>query len=473
MLSGAISTRPACGWVLSLVGVVGGMIYSSAVALSQDAGVARLRLEESREAIEKLRTLQYKGSVTSTGPLFGTIASLESTVWVARVGDGAASEWNHRRIGHTVVRNPATGESEELSFDVMRKGPNVTYTDHNLRTVYERFHRAARHPTVTVAQTGWIGEFVQGTPFDRELSGGAEVQLSIEFGGDVVGDTVCDVVTVNFGEQRHEIRWSIGQDDDLPRRRELRLGQDNVQTFTITEMIVDSELAPSVFEYERPSGYAFNTTVRAPRDPSRQTTVTYPTAKGFEVTIAQGPGQGETVSLESLSGRVVVLDFWAGWSGASRDSRADVQAIAEAFADEPVTVLSMTWRERGRVQAGIDAWKESGATYPLVTGADTVAMDYAVSSFPTVFVVTKDGKLVFTMNEYNAETFRSSIEDAVRKALDGGFDPGATTTTITPQENLGNQQPGGGNQSGGNQTGGNQSGGNQSGGNQPGGNQPR
>lgn len=468
MLSGAISARPARGWVLSMVGVVGGLLYSSAVALAQDAGLAAARLEESREAISKIRTLQYKGSVKSQGGLFGTIASLESTVWAQREGEGDASEWSHRRIGQTVVRNPGTGETEELGFDVMRKGPNVTYTDHKLRTVYERFHRAARHPTVTVAQTGWIAEFVERMPFERELAGG-EIQLSLDVGGDVVGETVCDVVTVNFGDQRQVIRWSIGQDDDLPRRREMRLGEENVQTFTISEMIVGSELPAAVFEYERPEGYAFNTTVRAPRDASRPQVVSYPTARGFEVTIAEGPGKGETVSLESLKGRVVVLDFWAGWSGASKESRADVRAIAEMFAAEPVTVLSMTWRERGRVQAGIDAWKESGAAYPLATGADAVAMDYAVSSFPTVFVITQDGKLVFTMNEYNAETFRTSIEEAVRKALAGGFDAGPQpTTTLQQGDGQGTvTNPPAGNKPG------NQPGGNQPGGNQPGGNQPK
>lgn len=464
---------PAGGWVFGGVGVVSAMVCLVSPAMAQDGEVARQRLEESRSAIKELKTLQYTGEVSSEGALYGTIAELTSTVWMERVGEGEASEWNHRRQGSVQVKDPRTGDTESVDFDVMRKGPNVTYTAHDLRTVYERFHRAARHRTITVAQTGWIAEFADANPFERELTL-PEVKMTLNIGGDTVNGEVCDVVEVDFGDQRQVVRWSISQETDLPRRKETRLGADNMQMYTITNMAVNQELPEGIWEYPRPEGYAVNSTVRdRARDATRSAqTPSYPDAKAFEVTIAEGPGKGETVSLESLKGNVVVLDFWTGWSGTSKDSRPDIQAIAEQFADEDVKVLSMTWRERGRVQAGIDAWKESGGTYSLATGADEVALEYAVSSFPTVFVITKDGKLVFSMNEYNPETFRTSITEAVRKALDGGFEGGETTTSM--QGNQGGNQPGnqGGNQ--GTEESGNKPG--NQGGNQPGnqgGNQPK
>ncbi len=463
---------PAGGWVLGAAGVVSAMVCMVAPAYAQEGDVARQRLEESRAAIGNLKTLQYTGTVSSEGALFGTIAKLDSTVWMERVGEGEASEWNHRRQGTTVVRNPATSETETVDFDVVRSGPNMTYIAHDLRTMYERFHRAARHRSITVAQTGWIGELADPTPFERELTL-PEVKISLEIGGDTVGEDVCDVVQVSFGDQRQVVRWSISQETDLPRRRQTRLGADNMQTYTITNIAVNKDLPEDIFKLERPEGYALNSTVRdrqrRPVDPSE---VTYPSAKAFEVTIAEGPGKGESVSLESLAGNVVVLDFWASWSGTSKDSRGDIQAITEQFKDEDVKVLSMTWRERNKPELSVNAWKAGGGTYSLVTGADAVAIDYAVSSLPTVFVVTKDGKLVYTVNEYNADTFKNGIAEAVQKALDGGFESGATTTT-TLEGNQGENQTtgnqGGGNQPGGNQGGGNQ-GGNQGGGNKGGGN---
>ena len=455
---------PAGGWVFGGVGVVSAMVCLVSPATAQDGEVARQRLEESREAIASLKTLQYTGEVTSEGALYGTIAELTSTVWMERVGEGEAAGWNHRRQGSVEVKDPRSGDTEVVQFDVLRKGPNVTYRDDELRTVYERFHRSARHRSITVANTGWIAEFADDNAFERELTL-PEVKMTLSIGGDTVAGEVCDVVEVDFGDQRQVVRWSISQETDLPRRKQTRLGADNSQTYTITNIAINEALPEGIFEYPRPEGYAVNSTVGRVRDAARSAqTPVYPTAKAFEVTIAEGSDKGETVSLESLKGNVVVLDFWTGWSGTSKDSRPDIQAIAEQFADEDVRVLSMTWRERGRVQAGIDAWKESGGTYSLATGADEVALEYAVSSFPTVFVVTKDGKLVFSVNEYNPETFRSSIAEAVQKALDGGFDAGAATRTLQ-----GNQ---GGNQvteEGGNQ-GGNQSG--NQGGNQ-GGNRPR
>ncbi|MEQ8318221.1 MAG: TlpA disulfide reductase family protein [Phycisphaerales bacterium] len=465
---------PASRWVVG-VGIAASVGIVSP-AMAQQGEVARQRLEESREAIRNLETLQYVGSVDSEGPLLGMIEELNAIVWMQKVGEGESAGWNHRRQGSTSVRNPATGETETVEFDVVREGPNVTYIAHDLRTVFERFHRAARHRSITVAQTGWIGEFADDTPFERELTL-PEVTLTLEIGGDTVEGDVCDVVEVAYGDQRQVVRWSISQETDLPRRKHTRLGTDNMQTYTITNIAVDDELPEDIFVMPTPEGYAKNTTVRrSARDVGAPSVVpSYPSAKPFTVTIAEGPGKGDEVSLESLAGNVVILDFWTGWSSTSKDSRSDVQALAEQFKDEPVEVLSMTWRERGRVKAGIDAWRASNATYPLVTGADEVALEYAVSSFPTVFVITKDGKLVFTMSEYNEETFKSSIAEAVQKALDGGFDAGSVTTT----QMGGNQSEvnqGNGNQTteeGGNQSGGNQSGGNQSGGNRPGGNKPQ
>lgn len=461
---------PASRWVVG-VGVATSVCMVSPV-MAQQGEVARQRLEESREAIKNLETLQYVGTVDSEGPLLGMIEELNAIVWMQKVGEGEAAGWNHRRQGSTSVRNPATGDTETVEFDVVRDGPNVTYIAHDLRTVYERFHRAARHRSITVAQTGWIGEFAADAPFERELTL-PEVTLTLEIGGDTVEGDVCDVVEVSYGDQRQVVRWSISQETDLPRRKHTRLGTDNMQTYTITNIAVDDELPEDIFKLPIPEGYARNTTVRrTAREVGAPTAVpSYPSAKPFTVTIAEGPGKGEEVSLESLRGNVVILDFWTGWSSTSKDSRDAIQELADDFADEPVKVLSMTWRERGRPKAGIDAWRASDATYPLVTGADAVALEYAVSSFPTVFVITKDGKQVFMMSEYNEETFKSSIAEAVQKALDGGFDAGATTTTTQ----IGGNQSGG-NQGNGNQTteeGGNQSGGSQGNGNQGNGNRPQ
>lgn len=466
---------PAGGWVLGAAGAVSAVVCMVSPAYAQDGEVARARLEESREAIGNLKTLMYTGTVDAEGGLFGTIEELTSQVWMERQGEGQTGDWDHRRKGSIVARTMSTEEDgspkfERVEFDVLRKGPNVTYVDHDLRTVYERFHRAARHRSVTVAQTGWVSEFADDKPFERELTL-PEVKLTLEIGGDTVGDDVCDVVEISFGDQRQVVRWSISQATDLPRRKVTRLA-DNMQMYTITNIAIDQEIPENVWEYETPEGYSKNSTVRTARDPGRPQSASYPNAKGFEVTIAEGPNKGETVSLESLKGNVVVLDFWTGWSGTSKDSRGDIQAIAEQFADEPVRVLSMTWRERNRVQAGIDAWRESGGTYSLATGADEVAMEYGVSSFPTVFVVTQDGKLVYTLNEYNAETFRTSIAEQVQKALDGEFKSGASTTLQSQGNQTTTTEDAGGNQTGGNQTGGNQGGGNQGGGNQ-GGNQPK
>ena len=51
---------------------------------------------------------------------------------------------------------------------------------------------------------------------------------------------------------------------------------------------------------------------------------------------------GRTLTLESLTGKVVLIDFWATWCGPCREALPHIRQIAQKFEGQPLVVLSVS-----------------------------------------------------------------------------------------------------------------------------------
>ncbi len=206
-------------------------------------------------------------------------------------------------------------------------------------------------------------EFGSDRPFENELKGKSRYE-----GQKPVGDVACDVVYVEYKTAGEHARWFFGP-DHFPRRVErmsymfsdLPKDQQMKKTLTISNLDTAPKLAASDFRLTLPEGYKDHEL----KPPAPLLTVGTE-APDWELKTPEG----KTVSLASLRGNVVLMDFWATWCGPCKMAMPGIQKIHEHFEGKPVTVVGVNCQEQNGDPAGYMAKKNY--TYTLLMMAYTM-----------------------------------------------------------------------------------------------------
>lgn len=102
--------------------------------------------------------------------------------------------------------------------------------------------------------------------------------------------------------------------------------------------------------------------------------------------------QGQTVTLSSLRGRVVYLDFWASWCGPCRQSFPWMDALQRRHGRERLVVLAVNVDEDA-VAAG-EFLRQHPAGFTVVFDPQGRAAErYALPGMPASFLIGADGRL--------------------------------------------------------------------------------
>jgi thiol-disulfide isomerase/thioredoxin len=110
--------------------------------------------------------------------------------------------------------------------------------------------------------------------------------------------------------------------------------------------------------------------------------------------------KGDMVSLESLKGKTVILDFWATWCGPCKASFPGMQQVVTKYKDnDNVKLLFVDTFESGkdREKNVIDFIKKNKYDFHVVYDTDDndIAGKYGVTGIPTKVVIGPDGKMKF------------------------------------------------------------------------------
>jgi thiol-disulfide isomerase/thioredoxin len=102
---------------------------------------------------------------------------------------------------------------------------------------------------------------------------------------------------------------------------------------------------------------------------------------------------GKEVSLDSLKGKVVLLDFWATWCGPCKAAMPLIQKIHEDYKSKGVAVYGVnTWEKKEG--AGKKYMDDKKYTYGcLLAGDDLASKGYGTSGIPTLVIIDKGGKI--------------------------------------------------------------------------------
>lgn len=131
---------------------------------------------------------------------------------------------------------------------------------------------------------------------------------------------------------------------------------------------------------------------------------------------------GNTHTLSDYKGKTVFLNFWATWCSPCRAEMPDIQKLYEEFQqeEEDIVILGVAAPSLGREKSeeGIKGFlEENGYTYPVLMDTEAEAFQaYGINSFPTTFMIDKDGNVFgYIPGQLSEETMR----DIIRQTVDG------------------------------------------------------
>jgi peroxiredoxin len=129
--------------------------------------------------------------------------------------------------------------------------------------------------------------------------------------------------------------------------------------------------------------------------------------------IALADTSGKIITLSSLKGKYVLIDFWASWCGPCRKEMPNVKKLYEKYKNKNFEILGVSL-DRDR-SAWIKAIKEDGLPWLHISDLKfwecEAARDYNVQAIPYTVLVDKEGKII--AKELRGEDLEKKLEEVI------------------------------------------------------------
>lgn len=99
--------------------------------------------------------------------------------------------------------------------------------------------------------------------------------------------------------------------------------------------------------------------------------------------------EGNTVSLEDLKGKIVMLDFWATWCAPCRATMPELEKLQQEHPDDFVLLAINLNEPAERVSAYVQ--QQNIRSRVLLDADGSTGMAYMASSIPHQYIIDKEG----------------------------------------------------------------------------------
>jgi peroxiredoxin len=136
---------------------------------------------------------------------------------------------------------------------------------------------------------------------------------------------------------------------------------------------------------------------------------------------------GKKVSLSDLSGKIIILDFWATWCAPCKASTRELEKLHEKYKERGVVILGVSMDVGKSAAAQVKAFAgKNGLTYRMLMDDGRMSKAYAVRNIPAAFILDRKQMILKIYPGY-----LTGLGTMIEKELDGllqGKVPGLPTS---------------------------------------------
>lgn len=124
----------------------------------------------------------------------------------------------------------------------------------------------------------------------------------------------------------------------------------------------------------------------------------------------------EIVKLTDFKGQIVLIDFFYKSCYPCMQALPALQDLHEKYSDKGLKIIGIDPYDTKEKDDIDNFLAKRGVTYTVLLGGKDVAKEYHVSGYPTIYLIDKEGKVLFTQVGYGEGT-EEKLEEVIKQNL--------------------------------------------------------